>query len=180
MRRPFRAYLRSQDGYTLVEVIVSAAIGAILLAGLTSVIFSSVKAFNTASSRVEASGQIRNLEYFADDDVARSDVPVGSGCGFPGTPCTTQQLDLRGFQVTNSANPAPAPYEVVYTWDGSAFVDRLVSTTGASEHVATNVTAFDWYVEGSYPAETVVIDITVTVRDYSESQTLRLYPRVDP
>lgn len=180
MRLRLGTYLHSQDGFTLVEVIVSVAIAAILMAGLTSVIFTSVRAYNTASSRVEASSQIRNVAFYAGDDVARSGVPVGPGCGFTGSPCTTQTLHLTGLQVSNSQSPVASSYAVDYSWDGSNFVNRTVRSTGATQHVAYGVSAFDWYVDGSYPAITVVIDISVTVGDYTQSQTMRLIPHVDP
>ncbi len=152
-----RSYLKGQDGFTLVELIISAAIGALLLSALTSVMLTSWRGATIAASRVEASGQIRNFEYFAYDDFARSATPSGSGC-----PCTTQPLVLSG---------------ITYAWDGSSFLDRAVASTGATEHAATDVTAFSWYVDTD---STVVVSLTITIQAYSESQTFRFYPRVNP
>ncbi len=173
-----RAYLSGQDGYTLVEVIISVAIGAILMTALTSVVLTSVRAANIASSRVEASGQIRNFEYFAYDDFAGSSIPATGTCGTPATPCTTQPIVLTGTAVSNSVPPVPAPRQVTYTWDGSDLLDRQVA--GAPVHAATGVTAFSWYVDSSAVLPTVVVNLTVTVQSYSESQTLLFYPRVNP
>lgn len=164
-----------QDGYTLVELIIAVALGALLMAALTSVVLTSWRAANVASSRVEASGQIRNFEYFAYDDFARSGTPSAAGC-VPATPCTTQPLVLSGFQVSNST-PVPASYQVSYTWDGSNFLDRAIASTGVTEHAATNVTAFSWYIDTD---ATVVVGLTVTVQSYSESQTFRFDPRMNP
>lgn len=172
-----RGYARGQGGYTLVEVIVASAIGAILMSGLTSVILTSVRASDTASSRVEASSQIRSFQFFAYDDFARSDIPDTSGCA--ADPCTTEPIVLTGQQVSNSTHPAPAPYQVSYEWDGTSFLDRTV-TGNPSVHAAVGVTAFSWYVDGTAPYQTVVVSMTVTVKSYSESQTLRFYPRVTP
>ncbi|TMG69190.1 MAG: prepilin-type N-terminal cleavage/methylation domain-containing protein [Chloroflexi bacterium] len=154
---PQRSYLRGQGGFTLVELIVSVAIGALLLSALTSVVLTSWRGATVASSRVEASSQIRNFEYFAYDDFARSGIPNGSAC-----PCTTQPLLLSG---------------VTYTWDGGSFLDRAVASTGATEHAATDVSAFTWYVDTN---STVVVSLTITIQAYSESQTFRFYPRVNP
>lgn len=166
---------RGQDGYTLVEVIIAAALGALLLSALTSVVLTSWRGAATASGRVEASGQIRNFEYFAYDDFARSSTPNAGGC-VQSSPCTTQPLVLTGFQVSNST-PVPASLQVTYAWDGSQFLDRTVSSTGATEHAATGVSAFSWYVDTN---ATVVVSLTVTVQAYSESQTFRFDPRMNP
>jgi len=155
--KSLRSHLNGQGGFTLVEVIISAAIGAVLLSALTSVVLTSWRGVTIATSRVEASSQIRNFEYFAYDDFARSATPNGSGC-----PCTTQPLLLSG---------------VTYTWDGTNFVDRAVASTGATEHAATDVSAFSWYVDTN---SSVVVSLTITIQTYAESQTFRFYPRVNP
>jgi prepilin-type N-terminal cleavage/methylation domain-containing protein len=167
MKAP-RSYLKGQGGYTLVEVIITSAIGLMLLTALTSVVLTTWRAATIASSRVEASGQIRNFEYFAYDDFARSTTPSAGGC-----PCTTQPLVLIGYQVSNST-PVPATFQVTYTWDKDAgFVDRAVAG-GSTAHAATDVSAFSWYVDAN---STVVVNLTVTVQAYSQSQTFRFYPR---
>jgi prepilin-type N-terminal cleavage/methylation domain-containing protein len=170
-----RPYLKSQDGYTLVEVIIASALGLLLMSALTSVVLTSWRGATIATSRVEASGQIRNFEFFAYDDFARSSAPIGSGC-VQSAPCTTHPLVLNGYQVSNSTS-IPAPFQVTYTWDGATFLDRAVTTTGATGHAATDVSAFSWYVntDGS-----VVVNLTVTVQAYSQSQTFRFDPKVNP
>jgi prepilin-type N-terminal cleavage/methylation domain-containing protein len=173
--KPTRSYVRSQNGYTLVEVIIASAIGALLLSALTSVVLTSWRATAIASSRVEASGEIRNFEYFAYDDFARSAAPAGGSC-VQANPCSTQPLVLSGYQVSNST-PVPAPYQVSYTWDGSNFLDRAVAGTGTTEHAASDVSGFSWYVDTN---GTVVVSLTVTIQSYSESQTFRFDPRMSP
>jgi prepilin-type N-terminal cleavage/methylation domain-containing protein len=176
-----RGYLRSQGGYTLVEVIVASAVGAILMTGLTSVILTSIRSSDIATSRIEASSQIRSFQFFAGDDFRSSGVPSASGCGTRSTPCTTQSIVLTGPQVTNSTNPVPldSVVGVTYTWDGSSFVNRQLGT-GSPIRVATGVTAFSWYVDSSGAFPTVVVSLTVAVSAYSESQTLLFYPRLNP
>src|SRR5206468_4261768 len=81
--QPMKAYVagrRGQAGFTLVELIVASAIGVILMTGLTSVVYTSYRSWSTASSRVEASGQIRNFQYFAYDDFSRSLLPANQSC----------------------------------------------------------------------------------------------------
>jgi prepilin-type N-terminal cleavage/methylation domain-containing protein len=168
VKSQWRRYLRSQGGFTLVEVIVASAITVIVMTGLTSVVLTSMRAYNTATSRVEASTQIRNFELRANDDFPRGGMPAGS------CPCTTTPIVLTGQQASNSNAPVPGPYTVSYTWDGSAFLDRQVGST--STHLAANVTAFSWNQVG----RSVVVSMTVTVQGYSQSQTFRFYPRLNP
>ena len=174
MKATLRRYRHSQGGYTLVEVVIAVALGALLMSALTSVVYTSVGAANIATSRIEASSQIRNFEFFAYDDFARSPLPAPSGCvGVPPTSCT---IALTGQQVTNSTTPTPAPYPVTYSWDvSSGFLERTVGSNPAI-HAATNVSAFSYYLDSS--TRTVVVSLTVKVVSYSESQTFRFYPRV--
>ncbi len=176
MKTPMRGYIHSQGGYTLIEVIISVAIGAILMAGLSSVVLTSVRASNVATSRVEASSQIRSFQSFAYADFAHSDASGLAGCT-PSTPCTTQPIVLAGTQVNSSGQPV-GPSTVTYTWDGSDFLDRQVG--GSSLHAATNVSSFSWYVTSGSGLSTVVVNMTVTAQAYSESQSFIFYPRVNP
>ncbi len=147
-----------QDGFTLVEVIITLAIASLLLSALVSVIYTTSQATRIASSRVEASNELRNFQQFAYDDFAQSNVAVLAGC----------------TQASSCSSPIALP-SVTYTWDGSNFLDR--ATSDVTTHAATNVTAFSWYVDTN---STVVVSLTVTVQAYSLSQTFRFQPRINP
>lgn len=164
-------YARSQSGYTLVEVIIASALGAIVMGALSSVILTSVRAVDTASSRVQASSQIRSFLYFAYDDFAQSGVPIACT-----PPSSGSCLQLNGLHASNSAQPVVSPRTVTYIWDGADFLDRQVDG-GESQHVASGVTAFSWSLSGAPSRQTCVIQITVTVGSYAESQTLQFYPQ---
>lgn len=168
---------RGQRGFTLVEMIIALAIGALLMTAITSVVLTTWRGVSVAGNRVEASDEIRNFELVAYADFAGSSLPAASGCGTQATPCTTQPLVLGGLQASNSTAPTVGSYQVTYAWDGGNFLDRTVASTGATRHAASNVSAFSWYVDTN---ATVVVSLTVTVQQYSESQTFRFYPRVNP
>ncbi len=175
MRRQDRHSLGNQNGFTLVEVVITAAISVVVMSALTSVVLTSVRSFDTATNRAEASSQIRNFQSMAYGDFALSQIPQNpcmSPCGAP--------IVLSGIQVSNAPQPAPTPAQVTYSWDGSSLLDRQVASTGSTTHAATDVTAFSWYLDtsGAYP--TVVVSLTVTVGAYSESQTFLFYPRLNP
>ena len=64
-------------------------------------------------------------------------------------------------------------------WDGSNVLHRQIGNNAPRE-AAWGVSAFAWYIDGSPPNQTVVAVISVTVQSYTETQTLRFYPRVNP
>ena len=172
-------YAKDQSGYTLVELIVASAIGLFVMTGLTSVVLTTWQAGTTATSRIEASSQIRNFQFAAYDDFALANLPTPSGCAATAaSPCTTP-IVLQGVQASNATNPATSPYQVTYTWDGSNLLMRQVNSNPAVE-AASGVSAFSWYLDGSGSHRMVVVTISVTVQAYTETQALRFYPRVDP
>ena len=170
MKAEVRRYARSQGGYTLIELLVASAIGLFVMTGLTSVVLTSWRAATTATSRIETSAQIRTFQFRAYDDFALSGDPVISSCASTDPPPCT--ITLSGLQVSDSSL-VPANVVVTYTWDGTN-VDRQVGSN--TSHAATNVTAFTATATG----QTIVVTLTVTVQNYSETQTLRFNPRVNP
>jgi prepilin-type N-terminal cleavage/methylation domain-containing protein len=177
MKATLRRYVKSQSGFTLVEVIVASAIGLIVMTGLTSVVLTSWRAWVTATSRVEASSAIRNFQFQGNDDFALSSLPVPPGCGTSASSqCSTQAITLQGSQFDKSG--AVTAYQVTYTWDKpGGLLMRQIGANPARE-AATNVSAFSWYVDGSTQA--VVATISVTVQSYTQTQTLRFYTHVNP
>jgi prepilin-type N-terminal cleavage/methylation domain-containing protein len=171
VRRLRLGHLDSQGGYTLIEVIIATALGALLMGALISVILTTTRATAIATSRVEASSQIRNFEYFAYEDFAGSNVSDLAGGCTPSSPCSTSAITLSG-----SDPGSPNQYQVRYTWDqAKKLLQRQVGS--ASINAATNVNGFAWYVDTN---NTVVVSLTVTVGTYSDSQTFRFYPRRNP
>ena len=172
---------KRQAGFTLIELIIATALGLLVLGALTSVVVTTMMADNTASGRIEASSQVRNFQYTAYDDFALARPPAPAGCGTPTTRCTTQDLVLTGTHPPNPSDGLPVSYTVRYAWDPSRqVVTRYAGTT--SRVAASNVTGYSWYVDRSGLYPTVVVSITVTIPSYnatySDSQTLRFYPRI--
>jgi prepilin-type N-terminal cleavage/methylation domain-containing protein len=170
---------RQQAGYTLVELLVATAVGALIMVALTSIVLTTAISTNVATSRVDASSEIRNFQLSAYDDLAFSTLPTAPGCGTQGAPCTTQPMVLQGQRVPNLVNGAPAPYTVTYTWDPVA---RTVTRQAgpASRPVAEDVTRYSWYTDQTAAHPTVVITLTVTVAtynaSYNDTQTFRFVP----
>ena len=172
---------RRQAGYTLVELIIAMAIGAMVLGALTSIVVTTALSTNLATSRVDASNQVRNFQLTAYDDLALSNLPTPSGCGTQSNPCTSQPMVLQGHRVPNLASPMPpASYTVTYTWDAiQQTVIRQVA--GVNRTVADGVTAYSWYIDGTGTSQAVVVNITVTINSYnatySDAKTFRFWPR---
>lgn len=179
MRAQTAARRKSQAGFTLVELIIATALGLVVMGALTSVVLTTSVAGNTAIGRIEASAQVRGFQFIAYDDFALARAPAPTGCaGTLTAPCTTQDLLLHGSRVVNDA---AVSYTVRYAWDSNRkTVTREVG--GSTRVAASNVTAYSWYVDSTGANPTVVVSMTVTIpsynASYSESQTLRFYPRI--
>jgi type II secretory pathway pseudopilin PulG len=172
---------RRQAGFTLIELVIATALGVLVLGAMASVVVTTTMADNTARARIEASTQVRSFQAFADDDFVLARAPAPSGCGTSGNPCTTQDLLLQGSRVPNVIGGLAAPYTVRYAWDAGQ--QKVTRYTGASSViVASNVTAYSWYVDRSSAKPTVVVRMTVTVvtynATYSQSQTFLYSPRI--
>ena len=163
--------LDGQAGFTLIELIITLALSALLMGVLVSVFLTTTRAIDSATGRVEASGQVRTFESFAYEDFTGSAVSdFGSGCTST-TPCST------GVTLTEVpiANPTQR-YTVTYAWDQTNQVlNRTVG--GVARHAASNVTGFEWYIDAN---QSVVISLSITVNSYTQSQTFRFYPRRNP
>lgn len=172
----------SQGGYTLVELIITLALSGILMVALTSVVLTTWRATSTASDRLQASSQIRNFQYFAYDDFARSGLPsYPVACGTVASNPCSQPIQLTGTLVSNAVAPVQTPgYSVVYSWDETGQLVYRQAGSSPPIETATNVSAFAWYIDSSSGFATVVLTLTVTVEAYSESQTFRFYPRLNP
>jgi prepilin-type N-terminal cleavage/methylation domain-containing protein len=172
---------RHQAGYTLIELIIASALGLLVMGALTSVVLTTALAGNTATSRVEASSQVRNFQLSAFDDIALARPPAPSGCGTADSPCTTQDMVLQGSRMPNQQAGTAAPYIVTYTWNPDMH-QVMRSAEGTSRVAADSVTDYSWYIDSSGAHPSVVVRMTVTVgfynTSYSESQTFRFYPRV--
>lgn len=168
-----------QGGFTLIELMIATAIGLVVLTGLTSVVFTTYRANQIATSRVEASGQIRNFEETAYDDFALSSLPpTPGGCGTSAQPCTQDSIQLKGCGMTNSATPSLQSRTIAYAWNkGTQSIDRSLNAVPVNS-VASGVTNFAWYIDGVAPSQSVVVTMTVTITTYSQTQTLRFHPRV--
>src|SRR6267143_1037220 len=77
---------RRQAGFTLIEVVIASALGLMVMGALTSVVLTTVLSDNIASARVQASAQVRNLQFASYDDFVHARAPVPSGCGTSGVP----------------------------------------------------------------------------------------------
>jgi prepilin-type N-terminal cleavage/methylation domain-containing protein len=172
---------RRQAGFTLVELIIATALGLLVMGALTSVVLTTSVAGNTAMGRIEASAQVRSFQFIAYDDFALARAPSPTGCGTASTPCTTETMVLLGSRVPNETSGVASPYTVRYSWDSN--LKKVTREAGGSNRVAaSSVSAYSWYVDSSGANPTVVVSMTVTIDSYnskySESQTLRFYPRI--
>lgn len=172
---------KGQAGFTLVELIVATAIGTLVMGALVSIVLTVSISSNIATTRADASAQIRNFQLAAYDDLALSSAPTGSGCGTASNPCTSQPIVLQGMRVPNQVTGSPGNYSVTYTW--SPDTKEVTRQAGTSSRTVTrDVTGFSWYVDtsGDHPVVVVILTVTESTYNasYSETQTFRFLPRV--
>ena len=180
MKSGVSRHATSQAGFTLVELLVASALTLLVMSVLVQVVLTTWRAGTTATSRIEASGQVRNFQFYAYDDFAHANLPVPAGCAATAaSPCTTQPILLQGVQASNSINPTTSAYDVTYAWDGTNLLQRQAAGNPAT-NAAADVSAFSWYLDGPAGHQTVVVTISVTVQSYTQTQTFRFNPRVNP
>jgi prepilin-type N-terminal cleavage/methylation domain-containing protein len=157
-----------QNGYTLIEVVLAAAIGLTVMTAMTSVVLTTWRANTVATERVEASNEILSFEQLAHRDFASSAVPAN---------CDSTGVTLNGIRASGATTTVGIPTTIAYSWDGSGVLRRQVDT-GTPRQVAGDMTRFNCTTEGVSPYKTVVVSLTVTVGSYSQSQVFRFYPEL--
>ena len=187
MKSPIRSPKNRQAGFTLIELIIATAIGLVVMAGLTSIMFTAYRADRQATSRVEAAGQIRTFEQSASRDFALSSMPPAPPtCGTQATPCSQDPIQLSGCSITSNDGGAThvwQSHKVTYTWSNTTQVVTRDVGSGVTFPAASDVTAFTWFLDGTSPNQSVVVTIAVTVNwaqnsPYTQSQVLRFFPQV--
>ncbi|MHB8571836.1 MAG: PulJ/GspJ family protein [Candidatus Dormibacteria bacterium] len=171
-----RSRRHRQAGFTLVELMISAALASFILAATVSVIWVAVGANNTWNPRLQANAQVRDLQLAVQYDLEHDSIVLapqsGSGC----TPTTLgTSLTLTGVQMSNVATPAPSVTSVTYGYDSSGKrVSRSTGTAVASDpvYVARNVTAFTWSIDAGC---VLVVNMTATdpAASFTDAETLR-------
>jgi len=181
--RPLRRPHGNQGGYTLPEVILAAGLATFIAAALTSVVFVASSANTTWNPRLQASGQIRGFQQSFTDDVAMAGMPSFASAPCPGVspaPAPSAPIVLRGVTFNPSPSPTLAPIQAAYWYDRTNKVVVRCSGGNGPAVVARYVTAFQPILDRT--GNTIII--TITAQDagsgqYSQTQTMRFYPRRD-
>lgn len=175
---------RSQAGFTLVEMMIASAMGAIVMGALSSVVWLATSSNASVDPRLQASGQVRNLQTALNADLtsARPAPLADSGCT-QSVPCTTFPIQVRGPIVparTGLAQPDPVAHYVTYCYiPAGSVVERFAGTltacpgaAGSGQAVARRLSSFSWYYTGT----SVVVSVSATVGSYSTGQVLLFNP----
>lgn len=165
-----RRFARAEDeGFTLVELIVSIAILGIVMTAVTGMLFATFLANGQTRTRLDGSADRQfSSTYFADDVFGAKGVSTGANtCGGSGTPI----VELVGLTFSGSPAVEASTY-VDYLMDGTNLV-RVSCLAGPTS--VTSVVVARGLKPGALPtvsqtpnsAQRLVVTMTVTQPDGS-------------
>lgn len=107
--------LRREDGYTLIELLISISITTILLAGVTNAFFTSNRAQLYMETRLGADNDLLNVSAYFTQDVQSATASTSTGCGGSAVPV--------GFTWTDYATSDV--YTAGYTLAGTVLTRKV-------------------------------------------------------
>jgi Tfp pilus assembly protein PilW len=175
-RTALRRLLRDDSGISLPEVLVGALIGAIITAGLASIIFTSEDLRRRAEDRSEFAGDLSLVSLTFDRDSAMATAAAPARSQTTSTACATA-LDLGllegGASVRYRTVNAPALAK-----DGPLYLERL--SGAGTRTLVRNVSTCSWQAVQDASGKLTVRLFLGLVGDSGESlsQSIRGAPRL--
>jgi prepilin-type N-terminal cleavage/methylation domain-containing protein len=117
--------VRREGGYTLIELLISISIMAILMAGVTNAFFTSNRAQAFMETRLGADNDLLNVSAYFTQDVQSATASSSTGCG-------GDAVDV-GFTWTDHATSDV--YVVGYELDGTVLTRKLCRKPASSPEV---------------------------------------------
>jgi type IV pilus assembly protein PilW len=163
-----QASIHGSGGFTLTELMVSMAIGMVVLAGVTTTFMSQTRIYN-------AQEQVNEMEQNARgalDLIAREIKMAGfkpAGGTFAGIAYNTNALRIQADLVGNDGLTTGTNEDITYTYDNANKRIRRAAS-GSTETVAENIDSFDFAYLDSNGNNTAVqadiraIAISITAR----------------
>jgi len=146
--------MRSQKGFTLVELMVTMAIMAVVMAGVYSAYYSQQQSYIVQEQVSEMQQNLRGAMYFMAKEIRMAGCnPTGSadaGIVTAGSNTINFTMDTRGQDIDdppngNVTNPNENITYILYDSDGDGTNDALGRDTGTGNRlVAQNVDALDF------------------------------------
>jgi prepilin-type N-terminal cleavage/methylation domain-containing protein len=161
--------LRDDRGFTLVELLATMAAGAVVMAGVTTVIAVTLHQTSTTFTSVDATERGRTiLETIATElhsaCVADNETPIQGGAN------GSQDSDPNNLvflsQFGTSANPTPVEHKITFNAAAGTLTDNTYTSTGGS--------APNWTF-GSTPATSKVLLTNVAATPTTGNQTIPVF-----
>ena len=157
-------YKNNEKGFTLIEMLISMAIGLIIMAALSSAFLMQRKTYDVQEQIVEMVQTAR-----AAMDMMTREIRMGgydpTGAGFDGIPYNAGQLQIRADIDDNAGTGVSDGYtndsneDITYSYDNTnRQIDR--NTGGGAQPFAENIQAFTFsYLDSSGNTTTTTSDI---------------------
>jgi len=175
--KKFLQFSRSgQEGFTLIEIMISLVIGAVLFGGAIAILNQMTGEHDRASKDMTAVQQVESAGFWVSRDafIAQT-VTTGEYAGFP--------LELAWQDWDFDASGNVVNHKVVYSLSGNS-IQRTQSRNGVIEKqsaVASNINTDSAKTSCSYDDTVNIINLklTATVETTSKSQEYQIKPRPD-
>jgi type II secretory pathway pseudopilin PulG len=127
---------RSEDGFTLVELLVATAAGIVVMLGLTSIVSATVQQSQRTFTRVDATRRARTA-------IATIENELHSACVDGSPPIQTRSdpnnLDFISYYGT-SASPTPVWHQLTFSATAGTLIDTTYNVTGSSPDFSQGTT----------------------------------------
>ncbi|MBI2869058.1 MAG: prepilin-type N-terminal cleavage/methylation domain-containing protein [Chloroflexi bacterium] len=166
MRRP--GYRRREDGFTLIELVISMAVASVLALGITGAIFQVLRHNELTDRKIQVTAQVENAAYWlGKDSLVAQTIVTGPSAGLPLT------LSWQGVNDNNN--------QVVYSVSGSS-LRRAYSVNGGAPGITLIAANLDLAADKTsvtYADGVLNIQITSAISTTSETRTFPVKTRID-
>lgn len=158
--------MKKQNGFTLIELVISLAIAAIVGIGITTSVIQTVTITTRSGNNMQAIQQLENAGYWVSHDVQMAQtVTTGPSAGFP--------------LILTWADASQNTYNVTFTVTGGKIQRSLVKNNSAPLQalIAQSINVTPSLTNCSYANGILIFNVTATCGTQNLSRTYQIEKR---